>query len=125
MLWVLVFFGAGAVTLFLAETLSKEAKKGGCGTLVEWFAYAVLDQFLALVVLLPTNKAAIFTAENGTQTIQFWILGYGVFLAVAVVMGLIAAICKKKLKITVEIEQKERVMTDEKEESSQDLADRI
>lgn len=104
MLQVLVFFGAGAITLFLSDALSGKKAKDGCRTFVEWFAFSMLDQFAALVILIPTNKAAIFTAKNGLQTVQFWILGYGVFLAAAVVMGIVFAMVKKKLRIEIQIE---------------------
>lgn len=114
MLQIFVFFGAGAITLLLSEALSGKKAKDGCRTLAEWFAFSILDQFAALVILIPANKAAIFTAKNGLQTVQFWILGYGVFLAAAVVMGIVFAMVKKKLRIEIQVEP-EKSVTDEEE----------
>lgn len=116
MLLMMVFFGSGAITYLLAETLSGKKAENWYKALAEWFAYALLDQFLALLALLPTNKAAILTTADGTQTVQFYILGYGVFLLAAVAVGIFAAVLKKKIQVEIEMEKSEN--TDEKEKNS-------
>lgn len=116
MLLMMVFFGSGAITLLLAEKLSGKKAENWYRAFAEWFAYAVCDQFLALMILLPTNKAAILTTAEGTQTIQFYILGYGVFLLAAAAVGIFAAIVKKRIQIEIEVEKSES--TNEKEENN-------
>ncbi len=116
MLQIMVFFGCGAITYLLAEILSGKKAENWYKAFAEWIAYAVCDQFLALLVLLPTNKAAILTTADGTQTIQFYILGYGVFLLASVAVGIFSAILKKKIQIEIEAEKSEN--TNEKEKNS-------
>lgn len=114
MLLCLVFLGAGAITYFIAEGgYHPGNKKPGLRAFIEWFMYAVLDNFVALLILLPMDKAAIVTTSDGMQTIRFFILGYGVFLFVAVVLGFAAAVAKKKFRIDIEIEQGKGVGSDE------------
>ena len=116
MLHMMIFFGCGAVTYLLAETLSGKKAENWYRAFAEWFAYAVCDQFLALLILLPTDKAAILTTAEGTQTVQFFIVGYGGFLLAAVAVGIFSAILKKKIQVEIEVEKSEN--TNEKEKNN-------
>lgn len=117
MLQTMVFLGAGAVTFLLANAASGQSPKSWYMAMAEWLAYSVSDHFFALLVLIPLDKAAIVTYENGMQTVQFYILGYGFFLFTAAVMGIFAAIVKKRFQIEIEMDGRKGVAADEEKKS--------
>ncbi len=117
MFQTLVFFGAGAVTFFLSNAVSGKNPKNWYMAMAEWFACSVVDHFLALLILIPLDKAAILTYDNGVQTVQFYLLGYGFFLFTAVVVGIFAAIVKKRFQIEIEMGDRKDVAANEKKKS--------
>lgn len=103
MLEFLVFFGTGAITYLISEKCSGKEVKYGYQALIEWFAYSAIDVFVSLMVLIPVDKAAIIF-EEGRLSVKFFLVGYAASMLIAVVIGVVAAVAKKKLQIKIEIE---------------------
>lgn len=113
----LFIFGPAAITYLLAQKCSKTSPPDWYTAVIELICYGAFNAVFTIIILYPMDKVKIIALPDGTNTVEYGSTAFVFSVIVSVICGIVFAMLKKRVEISIETEENRKDTKDDIKES--------